>query len=183
MDNWVQTIVISLISGGFVGFITYLMKVRDQDNLKKKLRTYLYVEINQLYNHMNEVMNIQIQSKDGWFRGQIGTGCDLIFFNNEKIKEMLIDLNEEETLAIVSFYRFYTSMEDKLLIYSRHLQDKMNLQKQNRPEKEIQAAEELLIYCTQILELDNRDLKESFENIKKSEEFQLVQKKYELKEK
>lgn len=182
MDSWVQAVIISLISGGFVGFITYLMRVHEQNSLKKKLRTYLYVEINQLYNHITKVMNVQLGSKDLWFRDQAGTSIDLIFFNNEKIKEALIDLNEEETLGIISFYRFYKSIEDKLLNYSQHLQEKMNLQKQKRPVEEIKAFEDLLIKSTEVLELDYWDLKESFENLKESKEFQLVQKKYKLKQ-
>lgn len=183
MDNWVQTIIISLISGGFVGFITYLMKLREQDRLKKKLRIYLYIEVFHLYNHMTEVMNEQLGSKDVWFRGQAGLSIDLIFFNNEKVKEMLIDLQEKETLAFLSFYRMYTSIDSKLVMYSQHLQEKMRLQKQNEPIEEIEAFEHLLIKSTEVLESDYQKLKNIFGEIKTSDEFRLVQKKYKLKEK
>lgn len=180
LDNWIQTVIISLISGGFVGFITYLVRVNDQNILKKKLRTYIYVEINQLHNHINEVMLKQIDSKDDWFRMQVSTGIDLIFFRNEKVRESLIDLDEDETLAIVAFYRFYISMENKFSLYSRHLQEKMNMQKQGRPTEEIIAAQDLLIDCTNVLESDYKDLQNVFNEIKKSKEFQTVQKKYKL---
>lgn len=183
LDNWIQTVIISLISGGFVGFITYLVRVNDQNSLKKKLRTYIYVEINQLHNHINEVMLKQIDSKDAWFRMQVSTGIDLIFFRNEKVKESLIDLDEDETLAIVAFYRFYISMENKFSLYSRHLQEKMNMQKQGRPTEEIIAAQDLLIDCTNVLESDYKDLQNVFNEIKKSKEFQTVQKKYKLESK
>ena len=156
----------SLLSGGLVAFLSYIVSMARRIKTRSNLRYLLYYEIDMLHSHMLDIFKCLEQERDAWYRNQIGVGIKSIVFNNLKVQEELISLGQDEIKEILKFYSFYSSISGRLELYSKLLREKMELDKHNqRNFAEIRKYIELLIESSNDLNNDFNNFKKIFENI------------------
>lgn len=169
-----KAMIASLLSGGFVLLIAWLYKIDQKIKTNKRLRTLIFYEIFLLNSHISTIMESMNDSKDEWFRSQIAPGMILTVYQNLKVQESLMDLEEKEVLAIIKFYNFYLSMEKKLYKYCEHLQKKIDTDRSYNAMERIKQYEELLKESTDILNEDFDDLKAVYDKISNFDEYKSV---------
>jgi hypothetical protein len=175
-----KSMIASLLSGGFVLFLAWLYSWDQRRKSIKKLRTLIYYEIFLLNGHLNDIINQLEAEKNEWYRNQLVPGMVLTVYQNSKIQESLIDLNQSEVLGIIRFYNFYLSIENKLRKYCEHLQDKMAIDLNYNTKDRITSFENLLIEMTDIISNDFKDLDSIYNEIKEFEEFKSVVRELDL---
>ena len=171
-----QLIIVSLLSGGVVAFLGFTANLFAKYRTQKKLSKLLNNEIKILFESAKSIVESLEESKDGWYRKQLGFGSKPKIFNFTGVQELLLKLNTDRAINILDFYAFYDSLDRKLKSYSKFLTEKVDKDNNN---EDVDSLIKLLTEASEIIYADYYDMKKIYDKyIKTCDPWMIKVKRY-----